>query len=633
MRRFCFVLLLFLFSSVFAEVSYNIILREESADVNVVFNLRSDSAVDIWHVTWMLPDGAVIDRVGDEGIIDKYNISGSILEFNTKPDDDSFNEDISINLKLYGADIFDDKYAPLRLVSLSLPSFYETTTVNVRSDRRILGGSQSLNFTPAYGDFNYSCRGSGPVTVFLSTSKEGVYYNNLVSFSDYNFTLADQLYPLIVNVTGINVTFPYFSVMVLPDEEYEARANDWSAGIYEGNGVIMLRNSTMESDNNISILLHELSHGFTGEALAWDETSISWFNEGVAKYIEYLANYLLGIKQAELFGNNLTYSDDNFIYTIPARGRADDLWNYYFDGLDYLKYWNPDNESVRDFGYSFAELIVRDLIKNNGLAFINKIYENLLKIDYHVNNSIVRNNLILSILNYTLKPCYFDYRDAFNTCISEINNYPVPFKLSDYVDVSYSVVQPVNLSQVIEVEEAPFIEDIVTESVKEEVVEEENISVDVEYIDIESWFGVLDFNDISSTSKACFNLPLNSSLNDILFNIEFLGSDSPPNIIFSSRDCITDLTELPEFCIQCDKGIYCKLAEQANIIRFSDNNIPLGAHKYCFWPDSGSWSVSVKYNITSYDKGAEAPSMNFISLLFNFIKEFILSFLRSLGFK
>ncbi|MFB6077113.1 MAG: hypothetical protein ABEK12_03215, partial [Candidatus Nanohaloarchaea archaeon] len=158
-------------------------------------------------------------------------------------------------------------------------------------------------------------------------------------------------------VTGFLPQVNSYPVIVYPDEEYDAKVDRWSAGQYRTGGLIFIRRSVLAKDAGPAVVLHEVMHGFNAQALRWSNARRAWFDEGTAKYVEWLINANRSIPQAEIFGDPVRWREGDIRYTLQPRKTPDSLWEYYRSGSDYMRTWTLfESEVDRTFGYAFAEL-------------------------------------------------------------------------------------------------------------------------------------------------------------------------------------------------------------------------------------------------------------------------------------
>jgi hypothetical protein len=197
--------------------------------------------------------------------------------------------------------------------------------------------------------------------------------------------------------------------------------------------------------------LHESVHGISSQVLNWDKTNITWFDEGVAKYVEYLVNSKLGIVQAEIFGEDTTYYKGLTKYTHPTRGTVGELWDYYQEDKEFMRVWNPDQYEYRTFGYAFGELVIRDHMMTNGVDSFQRVYDELAEIDEEVDDVNERHNVILDALDSDFRPCYSENREEFDACLRRANTFVPELPMS--TEVQRSLIRDEELSEIIWLEE------------------------------------------------------------------------------------------------------------------------------------------------------------------------------------
>lgn len=431
-----FFLVLVSIPGVEAITSYDILVEGDDILVNVTFELYTSSPgekVNYWTTGFSLPPNSQVLGLSDsKGEITNYTVSGEKIFLETNKG--GLKEKEVVSLLFRAIKIVNKEYDPLKKLNLSLAAFGdvrkdvpdEKTFVTVRSEENIISFLVSFGFISQQKEKEVMFAGEGPVgfTVFFG---EGRGYKHYVLFGqEGNVTVADEAYGIIAAVNGFIPVFERFPVVALEDKEYDEKITDWSAGEFRG-GVIILRISTFGKDSFPATVLHETTHGFNERALRWQKTEVTWFDEGVAKYVEFLINKKSGVRQAEIFGSPVQWRQGLKIFTLPSRSTPDELWDYYQEG-NFMETWNPHNPQTREFGYAFSELVIRDFIKREGPDALHEVFQGLLKIRKEAETAEAYNSVILGILDSDFRPCYADSREAFDSCLEEINvmDPPIP---------------------------------------------------------------------------------------------------------------------------------------------------------------------------------------------------------------
>ncbi len=404
-----------------ATTVYNISLSGRDAIINTSIVLRSEEKVTSWDVYWLLPDNSkVLSIKDDKGEIKDYSVYGNNLRFFTNPDRSKIKK---VYIDIIIKNVVDSQFEPLYSTTLSLPGIdNEITIVNTRIDG-IISGYVSFNFSEKYEDNYAEFIGYGPINFKMFFSSEGKVYDNYVGFSDYDLSVADKLYPIIQSITGIDLPFKRFPVKVISDNRYNEMVKSWSSATHLPGGLILVKESTMKLENNASVVIHETIHGYNFKIFSWQQVNISWFDEGMGKFAEHLADKQLSNVEPELFGGNIIFSADGNRFILKPKGDREKLWQYYQKNENFMETWNLDQDENRDFGYAFSELVIRDFVIRRGVEGLRLTYRDLLNVDHLVNNSEEFNYIMLGVMNYDFKPCYPNDRDGFENCLNQINKF------------------------------------------------------------------------------------------------------------------------------------------------------------------------------------------------------------------
>lgn len=434
------VIILTLTGSGAAITSYDIALDDGAAEINATIELYADSGETEsgWRLSRPLPDGAVIHRINDsQGVIEDYTFDGRTLQFETNRAHPREKEVVDIHFTV--PDVVQEEYRGVDLVRLRLAGFPdrqddvpdEVTEVVLTADRQILDHSYSFGFDTELSDRSAKYRGDGPVNLYLTVSDTGEQYEHFTLFGAGNLTEADGMYGIVRAITGHRPSINRHPVIVLPDEEYDREVDAWSSGQYRTGGLIFIRESVMADERDmLPVLFHEVAHAYNEDPLRWTDTELGWFDEGIAKYVEFLIRSEQGTPQAEIFGDEVTWTGPcrsqpgQCRFTLSPRGTPDQLWDYYQRDSDLMTAWSPEDApdvETRRFGYAFAELVIRHYVHAEGFDALHPVYRELLAIDEEVSDQSAATERVLSIMDTSLRPCDADDRDAFEQCLEEVN--------------------------------------------------------------------------------------------------------------------------------------------------------------------------------------------------------------------
>jgi len=436
---------------------YNITLIDQKIFVNVTFTLKSDQDYDVWHIGWDIPQDYEIISVSDELGQIGFNAYTGYIYFETHR---LRTNERRINIQYFLKDAISTEYEPLRKVHLQLSGFYdEKTIVNVYLPG-LISGDASYNFTEYFQDNFAQFVGYGPVDIILFYSFSGREYDNYILFGPADLTVADNMFSLVTNITGIPKPYKRLPVVVLNDADFEKQAQPWSSANHNRGGLILIKKSVANGPYNASTILHETTHAINAKVLKWNQVDATWFDEGMGTFIEFLANQRLGLKQGELFGENKIIKQGSEKIVIKSRGDKEMLWDYYTHGKDFMYYWNPNyyDYKTRDFGYAFSELVIRYSVQKNGIGKIREAYMKLSKISKPVKDPVESANIILAALDTNFMPCYSVDRKKFDQCLKEINEQQLVIPMNAEVAGKKEIVnetvevKPINESQISSVE-------------------------------------------------------------------------------------------------------------------------------------------------------------------------------------
>ena len=434
MRKFLILFAaVFLVGSAVSQVYYEGQIDSDNSRINMSLKLDCDPGncpVSVWRVTMNVPTSAdIVEVKSARGEVQETDRNGGDLKVKSRtPPSES--EKITI---VY--DVKDDRkhvYSGLFTQRINLPGFNDESNSGTLEIKNLLSASPSRGFeiSKKRDGLNYTGLGPGSVTVATGQGFETKYYE---FFGDdpENTSIA---YEVTAGTLGFNQRFERLPVAVMPDREYNESINTWSAGQYT-NATLVVRDSLEE--DFLPILAHETVHAFNDQRLKWSAES-SWFDEGVSRYIEYLTKKALEgeTRTRPLFWEDRTFTkyEDGarYRYTLPSKGEKDALWQYYQDERDFIKHWSPESGN-RDFGYSYAELVIRNHVSNGNS--LSELYEN---VDKRVLTDEGKWDLVSREVDLT--PCKFDSRERFDACLEKINEYDYPvYRAENLSATNYSI--------------------------------------------------------------------------------------------------------------------------------------------------------------------------------------------------
>jgi hypothetical protein len=384
----------------------------------------------------------ILSLKDDKGIITGYSLNEDTLIFETNP---YRSKSKTVYLELLVEDAVKNTFKQLNNLELSLTAIPNKDTIVDIHLPHIISGDSSFGFTEYFGDEFAQFVGKGPINFNIFYSFSGEQYKHYVLFGDYDIQIADDLFDTIPSIIGVNIPFKRFPIVILSDTNFENSIRAWGSGTHLRGGLIVIKESAMQSPNNVSIILHETTHGFNAKVLKWSQVNVTWFDEGTATFIEYLTNNKLNVKQGELFGKDIVLTQNNRRYILHSRGNKNDLWEYYNNNESFMREWNPEVAETRSFGYAFSELMIRDAVEKKGVDFLKDIYKKLSVINYTVNSSKDHNSIILSAMKHNFKPCYSEDKNQFDSCLEMINEQKIgqPVSVEENTTVLTTITIPI----------------------------------------------------------------------------------------------------------------------------------------------------------------------------------------------
>ncbi|MCX6802166.1 MAG: hypothetical protein NT067_03550 [Candidatus Diapherotrites archaeon] len=422
--------------------NYSIELQGKDALFTVTIGLESQTEATSFALNnFFLPENSTVVSLRDSiGQIKNYSVSKEGISFETNSGGMRSKE--TVELKFRTAGIALDDYSPLYSAEISLPGSSDSRATIEMKGARIISFEATPEFSGEISGGSLKLSGKGPAAFAAFYSKEGAEFQHFVLFNksglpdkkieENGMKEADGLFDIIPRLLGFNVPFEKIPVLVLGEEEYAERINSYSEGVYRTGGIIVLRESAFEK-NAAAVVLHETVHAFNAQAMKWNESGASWFDEGMAKFIEAYARKMLGEKSPNLFYGDVTWKQGSYQYTLKPAGNLTDLEGYIAGKERFMEEWNTDNAETRDFGYAFAELYVRAFLKEKGFSALQQAYRKMLEIKETAGTGEEFSAKIVSLLGKELYPCGSESGQEIKKCVEGLNSFE--FSLPETVSV------------------------------------------------------------------------------------------------------------------------------------------------------------------------------------------------------
>jgi len=417
------VLIILYFGLAAGEVYYEVGADKSQAvfDTKVQLDCSgADCPVESWTLTLNKPNNANITNVEAlQGELENYEVHGDKIFVQTKSNRPSRTETVEVSYRIdRDAEEVEDG---LYIRTVSLPGFSGKANSGKVEVEDLISASGSYGFKTGRSNETFKFRGEGPSNVKVSFG-EG-YETKYYEFFGEKPDETDIAYEVSIGTLGFDHRSDRLPAAALSNAKYNRTVNRWSSGRYV-DGYIALRDDLEE--DFLPILAHETVHALNEQHLKWDRTSSKWFDEGTSKYVEFLMKKSMRgqDKTPELFGNKVSYvqrhSGDRYRYTLPPKGDKEQLWQYYNENMSFMKGWSSASEQ-RSFGYAYSELIIREYIsRNNSLAELYEVIDpgreietNDEKWDHYSQH-------------LDLKPCKYESREKFESCIERVNSYEYP---------------------------------------------------------------------------------------------------------------------------------------------------------------------------------------------------------------
>lgn len=426
-KAFVFLAVILFTAVAVAEVQYEVEFDEEKVYTNV--SIVSDCDQVCPGLSWRLMEGSKVLDVDDGSGELEYSREDDVLSIEGER---TREENRTVKIQSVVNSSAEHVHEGLYERQISLPSFQDKKTTGVLKNPDIISGRADRSFESSFGEDRIEFRGEGPTNIIVNFG-QGYSTEYFEFFGDVHED-PDDAFRLAVGTLEVGPQFERFAVSVMNEEEYMAEHESWSAGQYRS-GSIKLRDDL--DDNFLRVLAHETAHGLNDRKLSWDETSSSYFDEGTAEYVEFLMQKKryreeeTDIGPQELFGEETQYTDTdnpNRYYQVPPQGDKEQLWNYYRQEEDFMKYWSPaESAEHRNFGYAYSQLVIRNHIKENGT--LNEVYEEMDSLEttesYDTKWSFFSSHM-------DMEPCNYDSRERFEQCLDDINSFDYEINMADH---------------------------------------------------------------------------------------------------------------------------------------------------------------------------------------------------------
>jgi len=407
-----------------AEIQYQGTMDESEVVMNTSIQLECDDPCPVsrWSLTWNLPEKARIIEIKDSlGEIEDYQRTGESVSITTNSEE-RYNETVQIWMKI--DEPAEEVYDGLYYRNMSIPSFSGEKTTGKIEVEDLVSGKAGFGFGSSFVNDEFRFSGEGPtnIRVNFGDGVESRYYQ----FFGEERENSTEAYEIAVGTTGLVQEFERFPVAVMNNRSYNEKVNRWSSGQYIS-GTVYLRDDLEE--DYLPVLTHETAHGLNERFLRWDQTDSAYIDEGVAEHAEYLMKKKLFRKNRaktgtrEIFGESKKYKveeeDGTYVYTLESQGDRDRLWNYYQNDGEFMKEWNPrEDTDTREFGYAYSELLIKYYIVSNGT--VRDLYSNI-EVDQEIESPQQKWDFLSN--HMVMEPCNFDSRNRFDNCLDEINDH------------------------------------------------------------------------------------------------------------------------------------------------------------------------------------------------------------------
>ncbi len=412
-------------------MNYSIQLNNDNADLNLEMSLENATPVNVFNGSIVLPENTEVLKMSDsKGEIKDFTVQGNILKFSTNYSIAKELEVVKISMKL--KNIKNNEFAPLYSSRISMPAMPDSNVFAIIHGTGFISFETNHGFNGTLTPKKIEIQGIGPASIKFYYSQKGRQWQHYVVFNESSlgevqlkekgFNDAELYFNWLPKITGIEPPFEKFPIVILNDNEFEQKVNSYSEGVYRTGGLIIVRASVFE-ENAAPVILHETMHGFNAQAMSWNESKASWFDEGMAKFIEFLARKKLGMHLSNLFNGINEYREGNYVIKMYPANTLQQLMDYYAKKETFIEEWNPAQDKNREFGYSFGELFVRTYVKEKGFNELLKAYKEFLKQEKEIKDAHEFTKTLLSILGAKLEPCNYATEEKVKECLKEINEF------------------------------------------------------------------------------------------------------------------------------------------------------------------------------------------------------------------
>ncbi len=414
-----------------ASVVHRVGLEDSGAQVNSSLVIESDE-----------PSGGTRITVGQEEDMEVLSVESEVGEASYSYEDGGLvlevdsplprkEHDIRVRWRSEGA--VRERFQYLKKMDVSLFGFEGKETSASITSENVLSWHEPVGFRSEYSGDELKFKGEGHLWIRGYLSDGGQETENYYHSGEKDLSETEELSPLVIYITGRSNPHERIPVVFLDDESYNEEFSAWSEGTHETGGLVVLREE-LEGPDKIKTLLHETVHAFNSRAMNWDRTGTAYYDEGKAQFVELLASEAMDSPRAEIFGEGVTFEEDGSRYRLPSRSSPGELWSYYEEGEDWIKYWSPRGEEshvAREFGYALSELMIREKVKEEGVESLREMHHELLQVEETVEDPKEKADLMEELID--LKPCYAERRAEFEDCLEEVNDQGFDF---DGVDLN-----------------------------------------------------------------------------------------------------------------------------------------------------------------------------------------------------
>ncbi|MFP4115706.1 MAG: hypothetical protein ACLFTQ_00665 [Candidatus Aenigmatarchaeota archaeon] len=416
-------LLTFLFfaASSSAEVVHEVELQGNEALVTSRAFLETENEITHYDIKLELDTGAEVEGVENPSGEVSFELENDTLDLMLESGLPRKEHVFEMNWTVPG--VKREQFPELMKVELGLFGFEGEETRAVVKDEEVLSWHEPLHYRSAFSNGSLKFSGESYLNLLAHSSGEGEATENYHYFQGLDVEEAEEFFPLLESVTGTENPHRRFPTVVLNDSIYDERMSFWSDGTYRTGGFIAVREN-LTRFRETATLIHEATHGFNERALKWDGTGTDYYDEGLAQFTEFLVYEVVDRPRAEIFGESVDFREEGERRRFSSRSSAEELWNYYQDGEDWIVGWSPRNEQTdeaRRFGYALSELIVRKHVEENGVESLRDVYKNLSEVEKRIEDPEEKAEIMERELE-TLRPCESDNRTEFERCLEEIND-------------------------------------------------------------------------------------------------------------------------------------------------------------------------------------------------------------------